>query len=158
MNEERLSIRKATRADAGALHTLHTASVTTLCASHYSGDVIGKWIEKRAPEGYYRGIDRDEMFVGELGGKVVGFGHAIPGEVVGVFVHPDHAARGVGSALLSHAIQMARSNHVGPINIVATLNAQSFYEKHGFVKVKQYIVQRNSADIPVVEMELEMEI
>jgi hypothetical protein len=53
---------------------------------------------------------------------------------------------------------MARSNHVGPINIVATLNAQSFYEKRGFVKVKQYIVQRNSADIPVVEMELETEI
>jgi hypothetical protein len=38
--------------------------------------------------------------------------------------------------------------------MIATLNAQPFYEKHGFSKAKRYCAKRNDADIPLVEMEL----
>ncbi len=152
MRMERLIIRKAIRDDGAAFHELHTASVTTLCRSHYPDRVIAKWIEKRSPGGYLAGIDRDEMFVCEQGGKIVGFGHAVPGEIVGIFVHPDYAAQGIGSAMVSHALHLAKQGHQGPIKLIATLNAQLFYEKLGFVTVKKFDVQRNDIAIPVAEM------
>jgi GNAT superfamily N-acetyltransferase len=153
-----LTIRSANRADAPALHNLHTASVTTLCTTHYARPLLLQWIAKRTPEGYFPGIDRGEMFVGEIetdnGREIAGWGHAVPGEVVGLFVHPRYAGRGVGSALLAHALELARSGHARPVKLVATLNAQAFYEKHGFVETARYAVKRNSVDVPVVEMEL----
>ena len=147
-------IRPATRADALAIHDLHTASVTRVCATHYTPEQVRAWLANRTPEGYCAGIDRGEMFVCEAGGVVVGFGHAVPGEIVALYVHTDWVRRGVGAALLSHGLEMAHRGHAGPIRVVATLNARSFYEKHGFREVCRSAVPRNGVDIPVVEMEL----
>jgi len=148
------TIRPATRVDAPAIHDLHTASVTRVCTTHYTPEQTHAWLANRTPEGYYKGIDHGEMFVCEAGGVVVGFGHALPGEIVALYVHADWVRYGVGAALLSHGLQMARRGHAGPIRVVATLNAQSFYEKHGFREVRRSAVPRNGVEIPVVEMEL----
>jgi GNAT superfamily N-acetyltransferase len=152
-----LTIRPATRGDAPAIHDLHTASVTRVCATHYTPEQVRAWLANRAPEGYYKGIDHGEMFVCEAGGVVLGFGHAVPGEVVALYVHADWVRHGVGTALLSHGLQMACRGHAGPIRVVATLNAQSFYEKHGFREVRRSAMPRNGVEIPVVEMEREGE-
>lgn len=149
------TIRLAVREDAQAIHHLHTLSVSTLCRTHYSADLIEQWIARRTPEGYYEGIDRGEMFVCESCGQMIGFGHAVPGEVAAVFVHPDHACQGVGSRLLDHALSRAKRNHTGPITVVATLNAEAFYARHGFREKARYSVRRNTVEVPVVEMTLE---
>ena len=153
LEQDKFTIRAAMRTDATAIHDLHTASVMTLCTACYPLDLVNGWISNRTPEGYYKGIDRGEMFVCECGDMIVGFGHAVPGEVVAIFVHPDWVHQGVGSLLLSHGIERAKHSHEGPIKLIATLNAQPFYEKHGFSEVKRYSVKRNEVDIPVVEME-----
>ena len=152
MDHSRFVIRQALRADAPAMHDLHAASVTTLCTTHYPLTLIRHWIAHRTPEGYYEGIDPGEMFICEAQGYIVGFGHAIPGEVLAIFVHPHWVRQGVGSALLSHAIELACRQHQGPIKVQATLNAQPFYEKHGFEQVITSAVQRGGVDVPVVEM------
>jgi GNAT superfamily N-acetyltransferase len=152
--QNEFTIRKASRGDAPTIHELHTASVTTLCRTHYSPDLISRWLENRAPEGYYQGIDKGDMFVCEFEGNIVGFGHAAPGEILAIFVHPDRVCQGVGSFLLSHGLELARRGHRGPIKLIASLNAQAFYEKHGFTETMRYSVKRNNVDIPVVEMEL----
>jgi GNAT superfamily N-acetyltransferase len=162
MNRSRFVIRQALRADAPAMHDLHTASVTTLCTTHYPLALIRRWIAHRTPEGYYEGIDPGEMFVAErlagvwrgweADGEIAGFGHAVSGAILAIFVHPRWARQGVGSALLSHAIELACREHQGPIKVQSTLNAQPFYEKHGFVEVSRYAVQRGGVDVPVVEL------
>jgi putative acetyltransferase len=152
--DSHFNLRPAVREDASAIHDLHTLSVTTLCCTHYAPELIAQWIARRTPEGYYPGIDRDEMFVCEAEDQIVGFGHAVPGEVVAIFVHPDHARQGVGSRLLDHALHRARRDHAGPITVIATLNAAPFYAGHGFREVARYCVQQNTVEVPVVEMVL----
>jgi GNAT superfamily N-acetyltransferase len=128
--------------------------VTALCATHYPLEAIRRWLAKRTPEGYYPGIDAGQMFVCcDEGGLIVGFGHAVPGEVLAVFVHPQWTRHGVGSLILLHALDRAGIGHRGPITLQATLNAQPFYEKQGFVEKRRCTVQRGGADLPVVEME-----
>ena len=127
------TIRPATPEDANRIHELHTSSVKALCQSHYSSEQITQWLKNRTPQGYVPGIERGEMFVAVDGARSVGFGHAIPGEVVAVFVDPEWARHGVGRAVLGEGIKRARSGYRGAVHLDATLNAQEFYKKMGFV-------------------------
>jgi GNAT superfamily N-acetyltransferase len=147
-------IRAARREDAPAIYATHKASFITLCATHYPREVLQRFFANKTIEGYYPAIDRGEMFVCERSTAIAGFGHAVPGEVEAVFVHPDAIRQGVGTALLKHAIQCARNGHSGPIRVVATLNAQPFYEKHGFSETRRYAVSRGDVVLPVIEMVL----
>ncbi len=148
-------IRLATVDDADTMHALHTASVHALCRNVYSPEVIAGWLRNRTPSGY-KGIEKGEMYVAESNGSVVGFSHVVPGEIVAIFVHPDHVREGIGSALVRHALIKARLNHRGEaIRIDSTLNAQRFYETLGFSKTGERVARRNDVDIPIIEMELE---
>jgi len=147
-------IRLATLEDADAIHALHTASVRTLCRNVYSPEVITGWLRNRTPSGY-KGIEKDEMYVAERNGSVVGFSHVVPGEIVAIFVHPDHVRQGIGSALMSHAMTRARATPNASVRVDSTLNAQRFYETRGFSKTGERVARRNDVHIPIVEMELE---
>jgi GNAT superfamily N-acetyltransferase len=154
MGESKIRIRRAIRSDASAIHALHTMSVTTLCLTHYPAELIQRWIKGRTPEGYFEGIDPGAMFVCEKDEEMAGFGHAVPGEIVAVFVDPRYVGQGIGSRLLAHGLAMARSGFAGPIKVISTLNAESFYARHGFRPTNRYSVIRNDTEVPMVEMEL----
>lgn len=154
-NMQPFTIRTANREDAPTIYTIHHASLITLCVSHYSLDTLQCWFSGKTVEGYYLAIDDGEMFVCELNKVVIGFGHAVPGEVVAIFVHPDFAGQGVGNCLLSYAIQCASKDYDGPIKLIATLNAEPFYARHGFSEVRRYTLERGDLQFPVVEMELD---
>ncbi len=90
------------------------------------------------------------MYVVELDNRIIGFSHVVPGEIVGLFVHPEFSKQGVGTLLIKHAMQKARVDYNGPIKIEATLNAQEFYEKFGFKKASEIDVNRNNVKIRIV--------
>ena len=144
-------IRSAAKEDALAIHNLHTRSVRALCSGHYSTEIIEGWLKGRTPEGY-KGLQRNEMFVFEKNGKIAGFSHVIPGEIVAIFVDPVFDSQGIGRTLLEHAIPIAKKSHDGPVLLYATLNAQAFYEKFGFIEVEKKTIHRNDVDMPVASM------
>lgn len=148
-----LAIRTARADDAPRIHALHTASVRALCAGHYAANVIEGWLANRAPESYLAEIARGALFVAERDGLIVGFGEATAGTVVAVYVDPAAIRRGVGRAILRHALGLARRGHDGPVRLQATLNARDFYAREGFRDVERATVRRNHVDIPVVVME-----
>ena len=74
-------IRLATAEDALAIHELHTASVKGLCKGAYSLEIIDGWLKGRSPDGY-KGIAKAEMYVIESDGRIMGFSHVVPGEIV----------------------------------------------------------------------------
>lgn len=137
MTQLPVQIRRAEPADAPAIHHLHTRSVQTLCRSHYTPAQTAGWIGRRQPAGYLPAIEREEMFVAEIAGKLVGFGHAVVGEIVAIFVDPDWTGRGVGRQLLTHALALAQGGNDHPVWLEATLNARTFYERCGFRMVEQ---------------------
>ena len=148
-------IRPAQRKDAVRLHELHTVSVRTLCKSHYSKDIIDGWLMNRTPDGYHDPIDSHALFIAELESQIVGFGEAVPGRIVAVFVDPMYIHRGIGTMILNHAVGMARDDQTGPVRLEATLNALEFYKHSGFLEIKHSTVPRNGVVVPVVIMEYE---
>ncbi len=147
-----MGIKTATISDAKEMHRIHTSAVRTTCKKFYTEKQIGAWLEGRSPEGYNEGINKGDMFIAEEKGKIVGFGHAIPGKIVAVFVDPAFHGKGVGKLLLDHGLQIALKGHQN-IKAESTINAEGFYEKHGFVKVKKDSVTRRGIEIPIIVME-----
>ena len=149
-----MRLRIATESDAPTIHELHLRSARQLWPSRYDTTQIEGWIEGRTPGGYLSGIRAGEMFVAEEESELVGFGHARPGTVAAIFVEPTAVGRGVGTALLEHAIAMARRRHAGSIRLASTLNAEGFYGRFGFVPIERKSFKKNAIVFPVVVMEL----
>jgi putative acetyltransferase len=147
-------IVKAAAGDAARIHQLHIRSIRVLCTDHYSGKQINGWIKHRTPEGYLPAIEAGEMFLAMCGTEIAGFGHAVPGEVLAIFIAPEFVRQGAGTLLLKHGLEIARSDHYGPVRLESTLNAKRFYEKAGFVEIERISVRRGEAFLPVIRMEL----
>ena len=148
-------VRRATAADANQIHELHTRSVRELCKGHYTLEQITGWVKNRTPNGYLSGIKRGEMFVAVEGAMIVGFGHAVPGEIRAVYVASEYIRQSVGTLMLAHGIHMARYGSQGIIRLDSSLNAQEFYTQAGFVETGRKSVQRNDVFLPVISMELQ---
>ena len=60
------------------------------------------------------------------------------------------------TALLQLGVLMAARGHEGPVRIEATLNAESFYRRHGFVRTGTGFSSHRGAGAPIeiVHMEL----
>lgn len=153
-DKDPFTIRQARREDAPRLHELHTAAVRSLSAQCYAPDIVEGWLGNRNPQGYFPPIERGAMFVAESDARVIGFGEAVKGVVIAVYVDPAAVGRGVGRAILNYALEIAHRDHDGPIRVESTLDATAFYEKHGFREIARSTIKRNEVDVPVVLMEL----
>ena len=112
---------------------------------------IKAWLKGRTPEGYHKGIKKGEMYIAEDKGKIVGFGHAIPGEIVAIFVDPTFHKKGIGKLILDHGLKIALKDHQA-VKVKSTVNAEGFYKKYGFTKIKDSSMTRNGVASPLVIM------
>ncbi|PSP74853.1 hypothetical protein BRC81_16875 [Halobacteriales archaeon QS_1_68_20] len=72
-------------------------------------------------------------------------------EVTGVYVHPEAASQGVGSAVLADLERRARAGGVATLGLSASLNAVAFYEDHGYERVRAYVHEFSAAASTGVE-------
>lgn len=130
-------VRRATPEDAEQITSVHVASIRTLCAKDYSQEQIDAWAGWKSPEKYQRAMAAGEIFVvAEYSTQVVGFASLLGDEVRAVYVHPDHAGKGVGSKLLDAIEADARSSGVATLRLTSTLTSVGFYESRGYQRGK----------------------
>lgn len=129
-----LTIRCARAKDCGAIWRVHTRAIRELAAGHYAPAEIEAWAGPRRPEHYYESILRLEFYVAELADGIVGFGvlNQETGEVEAVYVAPEYALRGVGSALLRQLEERARALGLTRLHLDSSLNARPFYAGAGY--------------------------
>jgi GNAT superfamily N-acetyltransferase len=76
-------------------------------------------------------IDRGQVIVADLDGRIAGFAAVVGSELDGLFVEPDLWRRGIGSALIEAATHQARRAGL-TLNVIASPTAREFYERCGF--------------------------
>jgi GNAT superfamily N-acetyltransferase len=132
-----LSLRLATEADRGELWRLHSRSVEALCRGAYSSREVSTWVELLRPEGYLRPEQPRTVLVAERGRQLVGFGQLEPleGELEALYVAPEAAGHGVGSALLASLEALAWRAGARVLHLDASLNAEAFYRARGYVRL-----------------------
>lgn len=127
-----LHIRAAQPNDGAALYDVHASAVRALDA--YSESVKSRWLQLLSPEVYGDGSGELFRAVAEVRGQVAGFGEVDLRRalIVALYVHPDAAHGGVGSALLHHLEAKAREAGLRTIEVLSGLNAEGFYMRHGY--------------------------
>jgi GNAT superfamily N-acetyltransferase len=154
--DDDISFRSARREDAETVFNLTRTSIGGLAGASYSQAQLANWMGARTPAFYEELIAKGRMTICERGGVVVGFVDAVPGEVTRLFILPEAAGLGLGRRLLEIGIEQARLGHSGPIRLEATINAEGFYQKHGFRSIGRGRFSHGLGGEPVeiVHMEL----
>jgi ribosomal protein S18 acetylase RimI-like enzyme len=163
-----VEVREAAPADRPAIRDVHVASVHELAAGAYDDAVIDAWTGDGDRDPSVYGVDDDDtvVLVADDGDEVVGFGELADGpdvtasyevdagaEIRAVYVAPDRAGEGVGSALLRELEAGGRARGVSTVVLTASTNAVAFYEHHGYERVERtaYAFGENASG-PVVVM------
>lgn len=80
---------------------------------------------------------------------VLGFLEIRPAEIEKLYVQPTAVRRGIGTMLLQLGISQARRREPDAVSVLALLNAETFYARHGFTKVGESELFRGKRQIPV---------
>lgn len=129
-----LRIRRARAAEAPALTEL---SLRSKALWGYDAAFLARC--RLAMQVKESNVEKEPHYVAEIGGEVAGFyGFEPLPDGVGLdymFVDPDHVGRGVGRALLEHAVALARELGHDSLTIVADPNAEGFYRRMGAERI-----------------------
>ena len=137
---------------------IHERAIRGLAASHYPQDDIEGWVVPATDENLRRlrrNADREVRFVAELNGNPVGIGALVleESELRAVYVAPEGARQGCGSALVREIERIARDNEVGRLTLHASLNAEAFYAALGYAVLERTeVALSNGHPMAVVRM------
>lgn len=151
-----VALRPARAGDGAAVFEVTRQSVRALAKGHYSEAQLAGWMGDRTPAYYEDLIAKGRMVVAERDGRILGFVDAEAGEVTRLFLLAEAAGAGLGRRLLEIGIAAARAGHAGPIRLEATINAEGFYQRHGFRTTGRGVFSHGLGGDPIeiVHMEL----
>jgi GNAT superfamily N-acetyltransferase len=135
-----LRLRRPTPADAEPLVAMWTRSIRELCHLDHGGreSVLREWCGQKTPAVLAAALADPGMFWvvaarpeddALLGVGLLGAG----GLVHAVYVHPESARRGVGTALLRALEREARRRGLSTLVLESTATGHPFYRSRGFV-------------------------
>jgi len=153
-------VRPAQADDADAVRATFDAAIEAFGPDAYDEREVAAWLPADS-DPVLDGLDSpaEVVVVAERGDSVAGVGrlHLDEGEVIAVYVHPDHARRGVGSTLLAHLEGHARAAGRSELTLVASLNAVGFYERTGYERVGAVTHETSDGvELDCVEMRKEL--
>ncbi len=130
-----VEIRDYRPADWDAIERVHDAARLQELAASVGVEAFRGLAETVAGEGLFD----ERVWVAELDGEVVGFVAYAHAEVTFLYVHPESQGRGVGRALLRHALAHADDFGAEGLVTVTVLDgnpARKLYESEGFRRVE----------------------
>jgi putative acetyltransferase len=130
--------------DAQALAALFRASIETLAADHYDVDQLEAWASAAEDaERFGARLGSWLTIVALLDGEIAGFATLEGNEKFDMlYVHPDAAGRGVGTALADAIEKLAHARGTSRLSVDASDAARDFFAARGYVAT-----QRNTRSI-----------
>jgi GNAT superfamily N-acetyltransferase len=157
-----IKIRPARSDDVRAIEALHRASVRELAVGYYAPTALERFLASGTLDP--RLIEAGRYYLAEIGDSLVGSGGWMPVEncprgmerarIRSIFVHPDHARRGIGRRLVLHAEAEAARAGFGQFELDATLGGVPLYRHLGYREVRRggYALS-DGTTLPVILME-----
>lgn len=138
-------IRPAGSDDAAGVAAVHLAAraAAAMPPGVHTDDEVRAWLAGR--------LATDDVWVAEVGGQVVGYARLTPTWLDDLYVHPDHAGQGIGSALLD----VAKAQRPDGFCLwVFEMNepARGFYARHGLVELERTDGWANEEQQPDIRM------
>lgn len=127
--------------DEASVRTLFYETIHTINAADYSPAQLDAWTDTIAT--WPTRLLKDYALVAEINGVIVGFGTmTATGELDLLYVHKDHQHQGIATQLVFALEAYASSLPVNAIQVFASITARSFFQKLGYVVVRENSVSR----------------
>lgn len=124
--------RVALRQDASDLCDIRRRSILELSPPVIPRAEAERWASQLALSGMEQKLRDMEIWIAERDHRVAGWG-AIRGDYLeGLYVAPEYAGRGVGSALLGRLEALMRGQGIRAVRAEASSNAKAFYFRRGY--------------------------
>lgn len=127
-------VRRATVADAPAIHALRQRAIRESTAGLYRADATEAWATGSTEDDVRRKIAATAAYVAVHGGEIAGFAALDGAEVDQLYVGPDHGGTGVARRLLEAVEADARSSGLTELTAVASLRARPVFLRLGFTE------------------------
>jgi GNAT superfamily N-acetyltransferase len=114
------------------IRTLHETN-----AQDYEPHVIDALVSNFSPQRVVSLITNRQVYVAIAHGQIVGTASLNDSVVRTVFVDPNHQRKGISAKLMDVVESCARARSVGTLSVPSSVTAQGFYEKLGFVAVRE---------------------
>jgi putative acetyltransferase len=124
--------RPATLDDTIRLFNLRRESILGLTVKDMSIEEAAKWADKLTAAGMERKICDLEIWVAEIGEKVVGWGAIRGDQLEGLYTAPEFAGRGIGTELLGLLEGLMLARGISAVRAEASSNAEAFYLRRGY--------------------------
>ena len=151
-------LRPARAGDGAAVFAVTHQSISQLGRERYSDEQLRGWMGQRTPDDYERSIAKGAMVVACVEDRIVGFVDAEPGEVTRLFVLEQVAGQQVGSRLLQIGLEKASAPGIERIKVESTLNAEPFYQRHGFVSQGRGVFSHGVGGEPIEVVYMERDV
>ncbi|PZN97848.1 MAG: GNAT family N-acetyltransferase [Hyphomicrobiales bacterium] len=126
-------IRQATKDDAPAISAVVIKTLRETNVKFYTADMIDAVATNFSVDQVEARMAERVVFVATIAGNVVGTASLHQGTVRTVFVLPDRQGRRIGSTLMARILDVAREQGLDSLTVPSAINAESFYQKLGFV-------------------------
>lgn len=139
-----MKIRNYMPTDCDEMVDLFFNTVHSINRSDYSTPQLNAWATGNVDKIKWHNSFLDHYtVVAEMEGKIVGFGDLDSNYLDRLYVHKDYQRQGIASAMADYLEQYARQTHQAEITTHASITAKPFFEKRGYLTLKEQQVQRN---------------
>lgn len=157
-----MSVRLASPDEAEQLWNIRNQAIRFGCKESYEASVINAWTPDKMPDSYRKVIAENPFFVvdGPEGEPVAtGFLAISSGSVEAIFTLPDFTGKGMASLIIDAIKDEARKRGFTRITLASTPNATTFYQKQGFVLIRESLYPSALArtDLRCIDMTFEFE-
>lgn len=129
----RYRVRLGRSADASSLLAIRHSAIVELTAPQLNAEEALAWADARDLSWMQSVIERYQVRVATCRGCAVGWLSADDNRAQGLYVHPTHARRGVGSRLLKVWESSLCDDRFSEVFLEASSNAEEFYRRQGYV-------------------------
>ncbi|NSL69964.1 GNAT family N-acetyltransferase [Bacillus toyonensis] len=138
-------IRTFQKEDLETVLQLFYETVHTVNARDYNELQLQAWAPKRLDrERWLQSLEKNICYVAEYRGVIVGFGDYNDEHYIDrLFTHKDYQGKGVASYILQKLEKEAVNLGHGDIYTEASITAKSFFERKGFICIKEQKKQHN---------------
>lgn len=135
-------LRRGNVEDLSVLKQLIIETICEHCKDDYTQKQLDAWVS--AVQNDFRWLDvfeKQVVFVAESKDVIVGFCSLEDGDYLDMlYVAKDFQRKGTASLLLEAAEEQAKKKKQTKLEVDASLTAKAFFEKQGFVLVKELLV------------------
>lgn len=142
-------IRPAFAQDASGIHRVFLSAIRGIDDSVYNLAQRNAWEAAILPESWPTRMLELGFVIAEIDAEVVGFASWSELVLEHIYVDPKCGRKGVGSALIQAVLENFQDKE---IRLIASNNAASFYEQHGFVEEEMIVKQLGPVEVDCIRM------